>query len=124
MICPSHQAVGYALANAKMVIEAVPALSLRAARAFDTQVPIALELPLHARVPRSETAVRDLGPYACRPDRQLRSHAASRLLADATRVATVRWQEHGQRRQLHKQGGANAWLSHGLPLRHDRPCRN
>jgi len=54
----SHQAVGYALADAKMAIEAVRSLSLRAAHAFDTQAPSALELALHAKVFGSETAVR------------------------------------------------------------------
>src|SRR6516165_1861684 len=47
----SHQAVGYALADAKMAIEAVRSL-------FDTQAPGALELALHAKVFGSETAVR------------------------------------------------------------------
>src|SRR5258708_3708240 len=54
----SHQAVGYALADAKMAIEAVRSLSLRAAHAFDKQVPGALELALHAKAFGSETAVR------------------------------------------------------------------
>jgi butyryl-CoA dehydrogenase len=54
----SHQAVGYALADAKMAIEAVRSLSLRAAHAFDTRAPGALELALHAKVFGSETAVR------------------------------------------------------------------
>jgi alkylation response protein AidB-like acyl-CoA dehydrogenase len=56
VIC--HQAVGYALADAKMAIEAVRSLSLRAAHAFDTQAPGALELALHAKVFGSEAAVR------------------------------------------------------------------
>jgi butyryl-CoA dehydrogenase len=54
----AHQAVGYALADAKAAIEAVRSLSLRAAHAFDTQAPGALELALHAKVFGSETAVR------------------------------------------------------------------
>jgi butyryl-CoA dehydrogenase len=54
----AHQAVGYALADAKAAIEAVRSLSLRAARAFDTQAPGMLELALHAKVFGSETAVR------------------------------------------------------------------
>src|SRR5215475_3710227 len=54
----SHQAVGYALADAKTAIEAVRSLSLRAAHAFDTQAPSALELALHAKVFGSEAAVR------------------------------------------------------------------
>ena len=54
----AYQAVGYALADAKTAIEAVRSLSLRAAHAFDTQAPGALELALHAKVFGSETAVR------------------------------------------------------------------
>jgi butyryl-CoA dehydrogenase len=54
----AHQAVGYALADAKTAIEAVRSLSLRAAHAFDTQAPGALELALHAKIFGSETAVR------------------------------------------------------------------
>jgi butyryl-CoA dehydrogenase len=53
-----HQAVGYALADAKTAIEAVRALSWRAAHAVDTQALGALELALHAKVFGSETAVR------------------------------------------------------------------
>jgi butyryl-CoA dehydrogenase len=53
-----HQAVGYALADAKMAIEAVRTLSWRAAHAVDTQAPGALELALHAKVFGSEAAVR------------------------------------------------------------------
>jgi len=53
-----HQAVGYALADAKMAIDAVRALSWQAARAVDTQSAGALELALHAKVFGSEMAVR------------------------------------------------------------------
>lgn len=53
-----HQAVGYALADAKMAIEACRALSQRACWAIDAQAPAALELALHAKVYCSETAVR------------------------------------------------------------------
>ncbi|MGH8784757.1 MAG: acyl-CoA dehydrogenase family protein [Cupriavidus necator] len=53
-----HQAVGYALADAKMAIEACRALSLRACSAIDASEPGALELALHAKVFCSETAVR------------------------------------------------------------------
>jgi nitroalkane oxidase len=54
----SHQSVGYALADAKMAIEATRSLRLRAAQAFDARAPGALELSLHAKVFGSETAVR------------------------------------------------------------------
>lgn len=53
-----HQAVGYALADAKMAIEAVRSLSWRAAHAVDARSPGALELALAAKVFGSETAVR------------------------------------------------------------------
>ncbi|MGO4328138.1 acyl-CoA dehydrogenase family protein [Cupriavidus sp. 2TAF22] len=53
-----HQAVGYALADAKMAIEACRALSLRACSAIDAGAPGALELALHAKVFCSEMAVR------------------------------------------------------------------
>ena len=54
----SYQAIGYALADAKMAIEAVGSLRLRAAHAFDTQARRTLELALHAKLFGSETAVR------------------------------------------------------------------
>jgi butyryl-CoA dehydrogenase len=53
-----HQAVGYALADAKSAIEAVRSLSYRACFALDQQAPEAFELALHAKVFGSETAVR------------------------------------------------------------------
>ncbi|MCY1402505.1 Acyl-CoA dehydrogenase [compost metagenome] len=53
-----HQAVGYALADAKAAIEAVRSLSYRACFALDQQAPEALELSLQAKVFGSETAVR------------------------------------------------------------------
>jgi nitroalkane oxidase len=53
-----HQAVGYALADAKTTIEAARALSWHACRSFDTAAPGALELAIHAKVFGSEAAVR------------------------------------------------------------------
>ena len=53
-----HQAVGYALVDAKTSIEAVRALSLRACRAVDAGNPAAPELAGHAKIFGSETAVR------------------------------------------------------------------
>ncbi|MGV9315085.1 acyl-CoA dehydrogenase family protein [Streptomyces sp. NPDC003691] len=53
-----HQAVGYALADAKSAMEAVRSLSWRACHALDTGSPAAAELALHAKVFGSETAVR------------------------------------------------------------------
>jgi butyryl-CoA dehydrogenase len=53
-----HQAVGYALADAKMAIESVRYLSWRACHAVDTQSPAADELAIQAKIYGSETAVR------------------------------------------------------------------
>jgi len=53
-----HQAVGYALADAKTTIEAARVLSWHACRALDTAAPGAVELALHAKVFGSEAAVR------------------------------------------------------------------
>jgi butyryl-CoA dehydrogenase len=53
-----HQAVGYALADAKASIEAARALSWQACAAQDAMAPGALELSLHAKVFASEAAVR------------------------------------------------------------------
>jgi len=53
-----HQAVGYALADAKSALEAVRSLAWRACWAMDAQTPEALELALHAKIFGSETVVR------------------------------------------------------------------
>ncbi|HJY89678.1 MAG TPA: acyl-CoA dehydrogenase family protein, partial [Candidatus Acidoferrum sp.] len=53
-----HQAVGYALADAKTAIEAARYLSWRACHALDTQSPAAEELAVQAKIYGSETAVR------------------------------------------------------------------
>ena len=53
-----HQAVGYALVDAKMAIESVRYLSWRACHAVDTQSPAADELAIQAKIYGSETAVR------------------------------------------------------------------
>src|SRR5215467_5600388 len=55
-----HQAVGYALADAKMAIEATRSLCWRACQAVDLQSPAAEELAIEAKVYGSETAVRVL----------------------------------------------------------------
>jgi butyryl-CoA dehydrogenase len=52
-----HQAVGYALADAKMKIESTRYLSWRACHAVDTQHPAADELAIQAKIYGSETAV-------------------------------------------------------------------
>lgn len=53
-----HQAVGYALADAKTTIEAARYLSWRACHALDTQSPAAEELSVQAKIFGSEAAVR------------------------------------------------------------------
>src|SRR3984885_13402860 len=55
-----HQAVGYALADAKIAIEATRWLCWRACAAVDAQSPAAQELAIEAKVHGSETAVRVL----------------------------------------------------------------
>ena len=55
-----HQAVGYALADAKIAIEAARYLSWRACHAVDTQSPAADELAVQAKIYGSETAVRSI----------------------------------------------------------------
>lgn len=52
-----HQAVGYALADAKIAIEATRSLCWRACRAVDLQSPAAEELAIEAKIFGSETAV-------------------------------------------------------------------
>ena len=53
-----HQAVGYALGDAKIAIEAARYLSWRACHALDQQSPSAPELSIQAKIFGSETAVR------------------------------------------------------------------
>jgi len=100
----SHQAVGYALADAKMAIEAVRSLSFRAARAFDTQAPGALELALHAKVFGSETAVRVISDLmrVVGIDSYDRNLPLGGLLADALVLPLFDGGNMGvRRRQLH-----------------------
>jgi len=58
--CPivDHQAVGYALADAKGALESIRLLSWQACHAMDVQAPAAYELALHSKILGSETAVR------------------------------------------------------------------
>src|ERR1700738_4209417 len=53
-----HQAVGYALADAKTAIEAARCLCWRACQAVDVQSPGTEELAIHAKIYGSETAIR------------------------------------------------------------------
>ena len=100
-----HQAVGYALADAKMAIEAVRSLSLRAAQAFDKQLPGALELALHAKVFGSETAVRVISDLmrVVGIDSYDRTLPLGGLLADALVLPLFDGGNMGvRRRQLHE----------------------
>jgi len=101
----SHQAVGYALADAKMAIAAVRSLSLRAAHAFDKQIPGALELALHAKVFGSETAVRVISDLmrVVGIDSYDRTLPLGDLLADALVLPLFDGGNMGvRRRQLHE----------------------
>ena len=101
----SHQAVGYALADAKMAIEAVRSLSLRAAHAFDKQILGALELALHAKVFGSETAVRVISDLmrVVGIDSYDRTLPLGDLLADALVLPLFDGGNMGvRRRQLHE----------------------
>jgi nitroalkane oxidase len=101
----SHQAVGYALADAKMAIEAVRSLSLRAAHAFDTQALGALELALYAKVFGSETAVRVISDLmrVVGVDSYDRMLPLGGLLADALVLPLFDGGNMGvRRRQLHE----------------------
>src|SRR6202034_4528257 len=53
-----HQAVGYALVDAKTAIESARSLSWRACNSVDSQSPAADELAIQAKIYGSETAVR------------------------------------------------------------------
>jgi butyryl-CoA dehydrogenase len=101
----SHQAVGYALADAKMAIEAVRSLSLRAAHAFDAQAPGVLELALHAKIFGSETAVRVIADLMriVGIDSYDRTLPLGGLLADALVLPLFDGGNMGvRRRQLHE----------------------
>jgi len=62
----SHRAVGYALADTKMAIEAVRSLSLRTAHAFDTQAPGAIEVTKRQMAAIGATKRRPDAPHARR----------------------------------------------------------
>ena len=62
-----HQAVGYALVDAKIAIEATRSLAWRASAAIDARHPAAAELANHSKIFGSETAVRvKIGRASCR----------------------------------------------------------
>jgi nitroalkane oxidase len=99
-----HQAVGYALADAKIAIEAVRYLSWRACHAVDTQSPAADELAIQAKIYGSETAVRVIVDLMRVVGIDSYDHEAplGRLLQDALALPIFDGGNMGvRRRQLH-----------------------
>lgn len=99
-----HQAVGYALADAKTTLEAARYLSWRACHAVDTQSPGADELAIEAKIYGSEAAVRvitDLMRVVGVDSYDLEAPLA-RLLQDALALPIFDGGNMGvRRRQLH-----------------------
>jgi nitroalkane oxidase len=99
-----HQAVGYALADAKTAIEATRYLCWRACRAVDLQSPAAEELAIEAKVFGSETAVRVLTELMRVVGIESYDHALplGRLLQDALALPLFGGGNIGvRRRRLH-----------------------
>jgi len=99
-----HQAVGYALADAKTAIEAVRYLSWRACHAVDMQSPAADELAIQAKIYGSETAVRVIIDLMRVVGTDSYDHEAplGRLLQDALALPIFDGGNVGvRRRQLH-----------------------
>lgn len=99
-----HQAVGYALADAKITIEAARYLSWRACHAVDTQAPGADELAIAAKIFGSEAAVRVITDLMRVVGVDSYDHEApfARLLQDALALPIFDGGNMGvRRRQLH-----------------------
>src|ERR1700692_239011 len=99
-----HQAVGYALADAKMAIESTRCFAWRACQAVDVQSPSAQELAIEAKVHGSETAVRVLTDLMRVVGVESYDHALplGRLLQDALALPLFGGGNIGvRRRQLH-----------------------
>jgi butyryl-CoA dehydrogenase len=99
-----HQAVGYALADAKTAIEAARYLSWRACHALDTMSPAAEELAVQAKIYGSETAVRVITDLMRVVGIDSYDHEApfGRLLQDALALPIFDGGNMGiRRRQLH-----------------------
>jgi alkylation response protein AidB-like acyl-CoA dehydrogenase len=99
-----HQAVGYALADAKIAIETTRFFSWRACHAVDVQSPGAQELAIEAKVHGSETAVRVLTDLMRVVGVESYDHALplGRLLQDALALPLFGGGNIGvRRRQLH-----------------------
>ena len=100
----AHQAVGYALADAKTAIEAVRGLCWRACRAVDAQSPQAEELAIEAKVFGSETAINVLTDLMRVVGIESYDHALplGRLLQDALALPLFGGGNVGvRRRRLH-----------------------
>jgi alkylation response protein AidB-like acyl-CoA dehydrogenase len=99
-----HQAVGYALADAKTTIEATRYLCWRACHALDTQWPAAEELAVQAKIYGSEAAVRVITDLMRVVGIDSYDHEApfGRLLQDALALPIFDGGNMGiRRRQLH-----------------------
>jgi nitroalkane oxidase len=98
-----HQAVGYALADAKIAIEAARYLSWRACHAVDTRSPAADELAIQAKIYGSETAVRVITDLMRVVGIDSYDHEAplGRLLQDALALPIFGGGNTVRRRQLH-----------------------
>jgi alkylation response protein AidB-like acyl-CoA dehydrogenase len=99
-----HQAVGYALADAKTTIEATRYLCWRACHALDTQWPAAEELAVQAKIYGSEAAVRIITDLMRVVGIDSYDHEApfGRLLQDALALPIFDGGNMGiRRRQLH-----------------------
>lgn len=99
-----HQAVGYALADAKIAIEAARYLSWRACHAVDSQSTAADELAIQAKIFGSETAVRVIADLISVVGVESYDHEIplGRLLQDALALPIFDGGNIGvRRRQLH-----------------------
>jgi butyryl-CoA dehydrogenase len=99
-----HQAVGYALADAKTSMEAARYLSWRACHALDTRSPGADELAIQAKIYGSETAVRVITELMRVVGIESYDHETpfGRLLRDALALPIFDGGNMGvRRRQLH-----------------------
>ncbi len=99
-----HQAVGYALADAKTAVEATRCLCWRACQAVDVRSPGAQELAIQAKIHGSETAVRVLTDLMRIVGIESYDHALplGRLLQDALALPLFGGGNIGvRRRQLH-----------------------
>jgi nitroalkane oxidase len=99
-----HQAVGYALADAKIAMESARYLSWRACHALDTQSPGADELAIQAKIYGSETAVRVITDLMRVVGIESYDHETplGRLLRDALALPIFDGGNMGvRRRQLH-----------------------